>query len=93
MGLITGLIAPDPDKRFPDAQAADLVERGAASFQRQLIKGNLASEYDNEIRVWLEELEDDEDPGSSGEAARPADPSPVSTKLRPIGQGTTAPVP
>jgi serine/threonine protein kinase len=69
MGLITGLIAPDPDKRFPDAQAADLVERGAASFQRQLVKGNLASEYDNEIRVWLEELEDDEDPGSSEEEA------------------------
>ncbi len=94
MGLITGLIAPDPDKRFPDAKAADLVERGAASFQRQLIKGDLASEYDNEIRVWLEELEDDEDPGSSEEAERPASPAEASTSLRPPpGQGTTASVP
>jgi serine/threonine protein kinase len=89
MGLITGLIAPDPDRRFPDAQAADLKELGAASFQRQLVKGNLASEYDNEIRVWLEELEDDDDPGSSGEAAEPANPGSVSTSLRPANQGTT----
>jgi eukaryotic-like serine/threonine-protein kinase len=93
MGLITGLIAPDPNKRFPDAQAADLVERGAASFQRQLVKGNLASEYDNEIRVWLEELHDDEDPGSSEEAVKPAEPAESSTSLRtPPSQGTTASV-
>jgi len=58
MGLVSGLIAPDPAKRFPDARAADLFDRGAASFQRQLVKGDLASEYDNEIRVWLEDLED-----------------------------------
>ena len=58
MGLVSGLIAPDPANRFPDARAADLFERGAASFQRQLVKGDLASEYDNEIRVWLEDLED-----------------------------------
>jgi serine/threonine-protein kinase len=43
--------------RFPSAEAADLVKEGAASFQRQLIKGDLASEYENEIRVWLEELD------------------------------------
>lgn len=64
MNLIAGLIAPDPADRFPDAQAADLVEQGAANFQRQLIKGDLASEYDNEIRVWLEELEDEALPDS-----------------------------
>jgi eukaryotic-like serine/threonine-protein kinase len=67
MGLIGGLIAPDPADRFPDADAADLVEEGAASFQRQLVMGDLASEYDNEIRVWLEELEHDPEP--SGNAA------------------------
>jgi serine/threonine-protein kinase len=67
MGLIAGLIAEDPADRFPDAAAADLVEEGAASFQRQLVKGDLSSEYDNEIRVWLEELE--HDPESSGHAA------------------------
>ena len=49
MGLIAGLIAPDPADRFPSAEAADLVEQGAASFHRQLVKGDLASEYGNEI--------------------------------------------
>jgi serine/threonine-protein kinase len=44
-------------RRFPSAEAADLVKEGAASFHRQLIKGDLASEYENEIRLWLEELE------------------------------------
>lgn len=57
MSLIRGLIAPDPADRFPSAEAADLVEQGAANFHRQLVRGNLASEYNNEIRVWLEELE------------------------------------
>ena len=57
MGLIAGLIAPDPADRFPSAEAADLVEQGAAGFHRQLVKGDLASEYGNEIRVWLEGLE------------------------------------
>ena len=57
MSLIVRLVAPDPSDRFPDAEAADLVEQGAASFHRQLVRGNLSSEYENEIRVWLEELD------------------------------------
>jgi serine/threonine-protein kinase len=57
MSFCRGLIAPDPNRRFPSAEAADLVKGGAASFLRQLIVGGLASEYENEIRVWLEELE------------------------------------
>lgn len=57
MSFCRGLVAPDPMRRFPSAEAADLVKEGAASFHRQLIKGDLASEYDNEIRLWLEELE------------------------------------
>jgi len=69
MSLISRLIAPDPAHRFPNAQAADLVELGAANFQRQLIKGDLASEYGNEIRVWLEELEGDTPRDRSGNAA------------------------
>ena len=47
----------DQLRRLRSAEAADLVKEGAASFQRQLIKGDLASEYQNEIRVWLEELD------------------------------------
>jgi eukaryotic-like serine/threonine-protein kinase len=58
MSFCRGLIAPDPMRRFPSAEAADLVKEGAASFHRQLIKGDLASEYDNEIRLWMEELQE-----------------------------------
>ncbi len=58
MKFCRGLIAADPNRRFPSAEAAELVEFGAADFHRQLIHGNLASEYDSEIRKWLEELRD-----------------------------------
>ena len=57
MNFLLGLIAPDPVRRFPSAEAADMLHEGASSFHRQLIKSDLASEYDNEIRLWLEELE------------------------------------
>jgi serine/threonine-protein kinase len=57
MDFCRGLIAPDPGKRFPSAEDADMKKGGAASFHRQLIVGGLASEYENEIRAWLEELE------------------------------------
>ncbi len=55
--LIWGLCSPDPSERFPNAEAADLVEDGAASFNRELITGDLASEFDSEIRAWLAALE------------------------------------
>ena len=58
MNFCRTLIAPNPDDRFPSAEAADLFKEGAANFQRQLVKGDLASEYDNEIRHWIEELGD-----------------------------------
>ncbi|MCA9100509.1 MAG: serine/threonine-protein kinase [Pirellulales bacterium] len=57
MNLCRRLVAADPARRYPSAEVADLVEDGAADFHRQLVKGDLASEYDNEIRLWLEELE------------------------------------
>jgi serine/threonine-protein kinase len=57
MNLIRTLTQPDPTRRFPSAEAADLFEYGAASFQRELVAGNLASEYETEIRLWLQELE------------------------------------
>lgn len=56
MNFIGGLISPDPNRRFPNAEAAEHVEKGAAAFHRQLILGDMATEYDNDIRVWLEEL-------------------------------------
>jgi eukaryotic-like serine/threonine-protein kinase len=60
MNFCRGLVAPDPMRRFPSAEAADLLQEGAAGFHRQLVKGNLASEYDNELRLWLKELADAE---------------------------------
>jgi serine/threonine-protein kinase len=57
MSFCRGLVAPDPMRRFPDAEAADLVKEGAASFHRQLVKGDLASEYENEIRLWLQQID------------------------------------
>jgi serine/threonine-protein kinase len=54
--LCQKLIAPDPAKRFADAQSADLDRKGAADFHRQLVKGDLASEYEHDLRLWLEEL-------------------------------------
>jgi serine/threonine-protein kinase len=54
--LCQRLIAPDPDHRFPTAQTADVGRKGAADFHRQLVKGNLASEYEHDIRAWLEHL-------------------------------------
>ncbi|RLS32368.1 MAG: serine/threonine protein kinase [Planctomycetota bacterium] len=51
------MIAADPNRRFPSAEDADLLKEGAASFHRQLIVGGLASEYENEIRAWLDDLD------------------------------------
>ncbi len=62
MNFCRKLIAPDPMQRFPSAEVADLVkEEGAAAFHRQLVMSNLAVEYENEIRVWLEDLRELED--------------------------------
>jgi serine/threonine-protein kinase len=47
--------------RFSSAESAELHKEGAASFLRQLIMGDLASEYRNEIRLWLEELRDQDE--------------------------------
>jgi len=58
MNFCRRLVAADPMRRFPDAEAAELVQDGAAAFHRQLARGDLASEYDNEIRLWLDEMAD-----------------------------------
>jgi serine/threonine-protein kinase len=56
LSLCQRLTAPDLKRRFASAQAANLGRKGAAAFHRQLVKGDLASEYENDIRVWLEQL-------------------------------------
>jgi phosphoglycerate dehydrogenase-like enzyme len=56
MRFCRSLIAPDPQKRFANAEAADLFKDGAADFQRTLVKGDLACESEPEIRNWLDDL-------------------------------------
>ncbi len=57
ISLIHRLIAPDPQERFVSAEEAAVGEQGASEFERQLIMGDLASVYQNEIRVLLEKLD------------------------------------
>lgn len=56
LNLCQRLIAPDPAHRVPSAEAADVGRKGAADFHRQLVKGNLDSQYEHDIRVWLKQL-------------------------------------
>jgi serine/threonine-protein kinase len=55
--LIRRLVDPDPTRRFVSAEAADIEEDGAAEFLRQLVKGDLASEYQTDIRQWIDDIE------------------------------------
>lgn len=66
MNFCRGLVAADPMKRFPDAEAAEMLKEGAAAFHRQLVLGDMSSEYPNEIRLWIEELKDLEAGGNEG---------------------------
>jgi serine/threonine-protein kinase len=71
--FIRGMIAADPVRRFPSAEAAELLKEGAAAFHRQLVMGNLSSEYDNDIRQWMEELKElDAQDAADGEASEAA---------------------
>lgn len=58
MSFCRGMIAFDAVRRFPSAEAAELLKEGAAAFHRQLVIGDLSAEYDNEIRQWLEDLKE-----------------------------------
>jgi serine/threonine-protein kinase len=57
MTICRRLTSPDPILRYASAEQADTGAEGLAEFQRTLVKGDLASEYENELRVWLEELD------------------------------------
>lgn len=61
MKFIQRLIAPDPSRRFSSAEVADYFQDGAVAFQRQLIQGDLATEYDVEIRSWIEAIHEIEE--------------------------------
>lgn len=55
--LLRKLVHPDPSKRFPSAEAAELSEDGAAAFLRQLVLSELSQEYASELRQWIAEME------------------------------------
>ncbi len=57
INLIRKLIEPDPEKRFYSAVAADLEETGAAEFHRHLVKADLASEYEHDLKTLLQALD------------------------------------
>jgi serine/threonine-protein kinase len=59
MSFCQRLIAPDPNVRFPSAEEADLhSQEGASAFHYQLVKGNLASVFDNDLRLWIEAVKE-----------------------------------
>lgn len=58
MNFCRRLVAPDPNRRFSSAEAADYVQDGAAAFHRQLVMSDLASEYEGEIRLWMDVVHD-----------------------------------
>lgn len=56
MAFIRGLVHPDSSKRYASADDAVTAEIGASAFLRQLVKGDMASEYHNDLRIWVDEL-------------------------------------
>jgi eukaryotic-like serine/threonine-protein kinase len=57
MSICRRLTAPDPMLRFATAEQADTGHEGLAEFQRTLVRVDLASEYESELRSWLEEID------------------------------------
>ena len=71
--LIGKLVNPDPQCRFPSAEVAELSDEGTAGFLRELVKGDLDSDFKADIRSWIAEIESDtftdhdsDDPLASG---------------------------
>ncbi|HEV7280889.1 MAG TPA: serine/threonine-protein kinase [Pirellulaceae bacterium] len=69
MSFCRRLIAPDPNSRFKDADEAAFVKEGAAAFHRQLVLSNLSSEFENDVRLWIEALLEIDSQKAQGEAS------------------------
>lgn len=54
--LISKMIAPNPADRFQSLEEADLSPSGAAEIQRQLVKVNMTTEVENEMRILMQEF-------------------------------------
>ncbi|WP_437185861.1 serine/threonine-protein kinase [Planctomicrobium sp. SH668] len=54
--LVSKMIAPNPADRFGSLEDADLSPAGAAEIQRQLVKVNMTTEVENEMRILMQEF-------------------------------------
>lgn len=64
-GLISKMIAPDPADRFQSLEEADLSPAGASEIQRQLVKVNMTTEVENEMRILMQEFAEGTAPDAS----------------------------
>lgn len=67
-GLVHRMIAADPRDRFQNADAAELDHFGTVSFQNQLVKMDLSTEYSRELSWWLGLPNDPDSVGPEGTA-------------------------
>jgi len=54
--MISRMIAPNPADRFQSLEEADLSPTGAAEIERQLVKVNMTTEVENEMRILMREF-------------------------------------
>jgi serine/threonine-protein kinase len=62
--LLSKMIAPDPAHRFASLEEADLSPCGAAEIERQLVKVNMTTEVENEMRILMQEVSQGANPDS-----------------------------
>jgi serine/threonine-protein kinase len=79
-GLCRCLIAPEISDRVSSAEQANL--DGAVNVHRRLVKTGLDSDYENDIRVWMEAL-----PPHSGERIEAARPAVARGEIEPLWLG------
>jgi serine/threonine protein kinase len=58
--LLRRLVDPDPSRRFATADEARLSDEGVLAIEQELVKSDLSSTYEKDIRDWM--LEVDETP-------------------------------
>ncbi|MBQ6107355.1 MAG: serine/threonine protein kinase [Thermoguttaceae bacterium] len=56
VNCLTRLIHPDLNSRFQSAKEAIVSEDGISEIYRSLVKGDLVSEYDEDIKYWIRSL-------------------------------------
>ncbi len=54
--MLSKMIAPNPADRFASLEEADLSPFGAAEIERQLVKVNMTTEVENEMRILMREF-------------------------------------